>query len=120
MTHRIEKVEPPLNSRSVQIPVVVLFALALTCAISLIPYDEIQADRGVGEALAIDLNSASSRELSLLPGVGPVLAKRIVENRARLGPFKSPDDVDRVHGVGDKTIDLIARFVTVDSDLATR
>ncbi len=54
--------------------------------------------------LRIDLNTADSRELVLLPGVGPVLAKRIIENRDRLGQFQSVDDLDRVHGIGQKTI----------------
>jgi DNA uptake protein ComE-like DNA-binding protein len=120
MNHWMEQVEPPLNSRSVQIPVAMLLTVALIFAISLIPNGSDPADREIGEALTIDLNSASPRELSLLPGVGKVLAKRIAENRARLGPFDSAKDVGRVHGVGDKTINLIARFVTVDSDLVTR
>ena len=52
----------------------------------------------------IDLNAADARELSLLPGIGPVLATRIVDNRDRLGPFASVQDVGRVFGVGPKTL----------------
>ncbi|MFM8699402.1 MAG: ComEA family DNA-binding protein [Phycisphaerales bacterium] len=50
--------------------------------------------------LAIDLNEAGPDELSLLPGVGPSLAARIVEDRASRGPFRTVDDLDRVRGVG--------------------
>lgn len=54
--------------------------------------------------LQIDLNAASRRELSLLPGVGPVLARRILADRGRNGPFHSVEDLSRVHGIGPKTI----------------
>ena len=65
---------------------------------------------GIAESitqLRIDVNSADVRELSLLPGVGPVLAQRIVSNRERLGDFGSVDDLARVHGVGPKTIERL-------------
>ncbi len=54
--------------------------------------------------LQVDLNAADVRELSLLPAVGATLARRIVENRERVGPFRSLDDLARVHGIGDKSI----------------
>jgi competence protein ComEA len=52
----------------------------------------------------IDLNCADSATLELLPGVGPALAQRIVEHRARVGPFGSVDALDAVRGVGPKTL----------------
>ncbi len=119
MTQRIEQVEPPLNSRRVQIPVAVALALALICAVGLIPTRRDTVDNTLPPALAIDLNSASTREISLLPGIGPILAKRIFENRERLGPFKSVADVGRVYGVGNKTVELVSPFVIIDSDRAT-
>ncbi len=48
----------------------------------------------------LDLNRASADDLAQLPGVGPALAKAIVDARARLGGFKSWDEVDAVSGVG--------------------
>ena len=54
--------------------------------------------------LRIDLNTADVRELTLLPRVGPVLARRIVSNREQLGHFGSVEDLARVQGVGPKTI----------------
>lgn len=50
------------------------------------------------EALAIpvDLNRASVRELESLPGIGPELARRIVEGR----PYAAVDDLSRVRGIG--------------------
>jgi competence protein ComEA len=48
----------------------------------------------------IDVNRASASELALLPGIGPALAARIVEERERNGPFASLDDLVRVRGIG--------------------
>lgn len=57
----------------------------------------------------IDVNTASEAELMRLPKVGPVLAKAIAAAR----PFKSVDDLDRVKGIGAKTLDGLRPFVTV-------
>jgi competence ComEA-like helix-hairpin-helix protein len=48
----------------------------------------------------VDVNSASVEELEALPGVGPALARRIVEWRAENGRFRAVDDLDHVAGIG--------------------
>jgi competence protein ComEA len=48
----------------------------------------------------LDLNTASVTELQQLPGIGPVGAKRIVAERERGGPFRSPGELTRVAGFG--------------------
>ncbi len=48
----------------------------------------------------INLNTAGSSQLEDLPGVGPVLAERIIATRAEYGPFVSARDLQRVHGIG--------------------
>jgi competence ComEA-like helix-hairpin-helix protein len=120
MTQRLETVEPPLDSTRVHLLVVTFVTIALVVASGGVSESRVaepqmsmasQSQLGV----AIDLNRATPRELALLPGVGPVLAKRIAENRDRLGRFSSVQDVGRVYGVGSKTIDLFAEYVTVDS-----
>lgn len=56
----------------------------------------------------INVNTASEAELQRLPKVGPVLARAIVTAR----PFTSVDDLDRVKGIGVKTLDALRPFVT--------
>jgi competence ComEA-like helix-hairpin-helix protein len=73
------------------------------------------ADSAPAALIQIDLNRAEVRELALLPRVGPVLARRIVDNRDRLGPFTSVGDLERVHGIGPKTLDQIQSICFVDS-----
>ena len=48
----------------------------------------------------VDLNAATAADLDALPGIGPVLAQRIVDHRAEHGPFTSVDQLDDVSGIG--------------------
>lgn len=55
----------------------------------------------------VNVNTAGPKDLMSLPGIGPSLAQRIVDDRARNGPFRSLDDLGRVKGIGKK---MLARF----------
>jgi competence protein ComEA len=63
----------------------------------------------------IDVNTASAVELELLPGVGPKMAERIVEERTRHGRFRRPRDLRRVKGIGEKTLARLLPYVRTDS-----
>ncbi|WP_197444201.1 ComEA family DNA-binding protein [Maioricimonas rarisocia] len=52
----------------------------------------------------VDANSATWVELMLLEGIGEQLARRIVADREQSGPFASVDDLERVRGIGPKTL----------------
>ena len=58
----------------------------------------------VDDATLVDVNLASAADFERLPGIGPALAARIVEVRAREGPFGSVEDLRRVRGVRDTTL----------------
>lgn len=60
----------------------------------------------------IDLNAADQAELESLPGVGPALAKRIIDHRHANGPFDSVDALDAVRGIGPVTIERLRPFVS--------
>lgn len=68
----------------------------------------------------LNLNSASVDELQLLPGVGPAIAGRIVENRTTFGDFATLDRLTRVPGVGERTILKLAPYVTTSSPSANQ
>jgi competence protein ComEA len=58
-----------------------------------------------------DLNTADWPELAQLPGVGPALAKRIIESRKVEGPFPTVDSLDRVRGVGPRTLERLRPYL---------
>lgn len=64
------------------------------------PAVESLADGGV----VVDLNRASEDDLRRLPGIGPVRARAILALRARMGRFKSADDLARIKGLGRATL----------------
>lgn len=61
----------------------------------------------------LDPNSASDSQLDRLPGVGPVVARAIVENRTSEGPFRAPQDLLRVRGIGPATLKRIRPHLTI-------
>ena len=73
-------------------------------------------DDGSGAAAGagpVDLNAATAADLDALPGIGPVLAQRIVEHRERNGPFQSVEQLDDVPGIGPATYAELAELVAV-------
>jgi competence protein ComEA len=62
---------------------------------------------------AVDLNGASEAQLQEVPGIGPSLAKRIVEFRKENGPFKTVEDLLKVRGIGEKSFERLRPHVTV-------
>ena len=59
----------------------------------------------------VDVNRANWPELVQLPGIGPTLARRIVDSRETEGPFLDHDDLRRVRGIGPKTLDAMRPYL---------
>ncbi len=75
------------------------------------------ADRSAQQQLAmerINLNTATVEELVRIRGIGDTLARRIVEYRDQHGPFRSVDDLLQVKGIGEKKLEAMRPFVTVE------
>ncbi len=62
----------------------------------------------------IQINQADWPEFTLLPGIGETLARRIVEYRTRHGHFRSIEQLERVKGIGPKTMRRIGPYLRVD------
>lgn len=61
----------------------------------------------------INLNTASAEELTSLPGIGEVLAARIIAYREEHGPFQTLDDIMQVSGIGSKVVEEIRDLATL-------
>ena len=66
------------------------------------------------EVRKVNINTASAEELAQLKGIGPSHAAKIVAYREKNGPFKMPEDLMQVSGIGQKTFDTNQAFIIVD------
>lgn len=76
-----------------------LFSSVLPCTRAL-PVKE--ARKVLEPSVVIDVNQASATDFEKLPGIGPELARRIVEFRQKHGPFRRVEDLLAVRGIGSK------------------
>ena len=69
-----------------------------------------------GGKSVVNINTAGTDELMLLPRIGPSVAERIVEFREKNGRFKATEDLLLVRGVGEKTFELIRPHVALSGE----
>ena len=67
----------------------------------------------VKEVQKLNINQASAEDLAQLKGIGPEYAARIVEYRAKNGPFEKVEDIMNVSGIGPKTFEENKDLITV-------
>lgn len=61
----------------------------------------------------ININTANVTELDTLPGIGPVLAQRIIDDRTENGPYRTVDDLARVSGISPAMVEALRPQITV-------
>lgn len=61
----------------------------------------------------LDLNRAAAEDLESLPGIGSVLAQRMIAHRRTVGEFQTVEELRKVKGIGSKKFDGIKQLVTV-------
>ena len=71
---------------------------------------EVKAQAAVA---TVNINSATVKELENLPGIGKATAENIVAYRTANGPFKTRDDLLKVKGVGNKTLEKVRQLIAV-------
>jgi competence protein ComEA len=74
----------------------------------------VQGGAGGPRGTVININTASVSDLEKLPGVGKVLAERIVEHRQNYGPFRRAEHLLMVRGISDRKFREIQQLLTVD------
>jgi competence protein ComEA len=67
----------------------------------------------------VDVNSAPWTEFALLPGIGEILAKRIVASRETEGPFLDHSDLRRVRGIGPRTLERMSPYLLPMPEMET-
>jgi competence protein ComEA len=64
----------------------------------------------------VNINSADVKTLETLNGVGPAKAAAIIADRDANGPFTSVDDLMRVQGIGEQTLEMNRNVLTISDD----
>ena len=90
---------------------IVATGLALAMAAFLTAGPAAAADSA--SAAKVDLNTATVEQLTVLPGVGPTLAARIVEYRQKSGGFHSAEELLNVRGIGERNFKKIEARLSV-------
>jgi competence protein ComEA len=80
-------------------------------ALSERPVDDTVAEDDT--AAPVNINTASKEELMTLPGVGAVMAERILAYRAKVGSFKSCEEMRNVKGIGKRRLEQLLPLITV-------
>jgi len=78
----------------------------------------VDAGRKKPPAKPVNLNTATSEELQLVPGVGPATADKILQMRKSYGAFKSVDDLLAIRGLGAKRLEKMRKYLTVGKPAA--
>ena len=60
----------------------------------------------------ININTATADDLIYVPGIGEVMAQRIIDYRNTNGPFNSIDDIINVDGIGQKKLEQLSVYLT--------
>jgi competence ComEA-like helix-hairpin-helix protein len=67
-------------------------------------------------SLIVNINTATRKELETVPNIGPARAAQIIAGR----PYESVDDLVRITGIGEKTLEGIKPFVTTEGETRRR
>jgi competence protein ComEA len=73
-----------------------------------------------GALAAVDINTADAAALEQVKGIGPARAAAIVKYRSNNGPFKSVDDLVKVPGIGEKSVEQLRAQLSVGQPAAAK
>ncbi len=85
----------------------VVWAVLLCLGLMLAPV-AVMAQKGKASSTEkVNLNTATAEQLQTLPGIGPAMAKRVIEYRTKVGKFTKIEELINVKGVGEKRFQKI-------------
>jgi competence protein ComEA len=105
------------DTQKLLVTAVGVIAVATAAVVLLRDVKNLAGSGGASEgSLIVNINTASEAELISLPGIGETRAALIIAGR----PYGSVDDLDRITGIGGKTLESLRPFVTVDGETRKR
>ncbi|RIK37009.1 MAG: DNA-binding protein [Chloroflexi bacterium] len=91
----------------------IIVARALSTAATTGSEDSTPGESGSSQNQPININTASATALETLPGIGPVLAERIVAYRTEHGPFQDIAELQAIRGISPAMVEELAALITV-------
>ncbi len=73
-----------------------------------------QVEERLKEARRVCVNTASAEEITVIPGIGPAIASRIVEYREKNGRFYRLEDLVEVRGIGPVKLESMREYVRIE------
>jgi len=117
---QLRKAQPKTSSRRLRAQTLRLALAALVvvalAAVPALAQQEASPKAPAKTAGVVNINTADTTQLALLPRVGPALAQRIVEFREANGKFKDAGDLVLVQGIGEKTFALLKPYVALSGE----
>jgi competence protein ComEA len=80
----------------------VCWALVLAIGLLLAPAAAVAQKGKAASTEKVNLNTATAEQLQTLPGIGPAMAKRVIEYRTKVGKFNKIEELLNVKGIGEK------------------
>jgi competence ComEA-like helix-hairpin-helix protein len=102
------------GTAATSLPGVAVAVEALADSAARLAEAEARRTRPLAEGEKLDPNRAPEEELDRLPGVGPATARAVVEARETL-PFQNLDDLTRVRGIGERTVQRLQGLLALES-----
>jgi competence ComEA-like helix-hairpin-helix protein len=97
---------PSPDPSAIASPSLPVSSAAPSTSVSVAPREPVPSTKKDTTVRELDINTATVKELRNIPGIGPVMARRIIDSR----PFTSADDLRKVNGIGEKTYAKIRPF----------
>ena len=96
--------------------IAVFLSALILCGVLTVPAAALEdpAIRAKAALLKVNINTAGAEELDGLPGIGPVLAQRIVDEREANGPYTGAEDLTRVEGIGQAIVESIQDHIITE------
>ena len=90
-----------------------IFPGLAACLLALLCLATVAPTSSAVETPTLDINQASVQQLIDLPGIGEAIAQRIVDFRKKNGPFRRVEDLLKIKGIGEKSLEKLRPHVRV-------
>jgi competence protein ComEA len=100
------------NRKGALVATLVLLSALIVVSSGLASAAPAAEQQGLGSS-QVNLNTAGTEQLTTIPGIGESMAQRIVEWRDEHGPFRRVEDLMKVKGIGEKSLEKLRPHVTV-------